>query len=158
MRRVVSGFRVRAAGAMMLATLANPASAEKVDPDAYPALAAEVILPPIIANLKRTLPDPYSIRDFVLCRPYNIHLKDGVPTSWAVMISFNAKNTNGGYSGIKIYIPVFRDGHVSGDISSITQDRADAFNRLFDNAMEKKMAGCPAVPDEQIQVLLKVRG
>jgi hypothetical protein len=155
MHGLVTGAGFRAISAVALATLANPASAEKVDPDAYPALAAEVILPPIIASLKRTLPDPYSIRDFVLCRPYNIHLKDGVPTSWAVMISFNAKNTSGGYSGIRIYIPVFRDGHVSGDISSVTQDRADAFNRLFDNAMEKKMAGCPAVPDEQIQSLLK---
>jgi hypothetical protein len=133
----------------------GPARAAKVDPDGYPTLAAEVILPPIIANLKRTLPDPYSIRDFVLCRPRGIRLKGGVPVSWTVMISFNAKNSNGGYAGIKTYYPIFRNGRISGDISSPSLDRNDPFDRLIDNAIEKQMAGCPRIPDAEIQRLVQ---
>ena len=50
MRLFVSGVGLRVAGAVSLAMLTNPASAEKVDPDAYPALAADVILPPGIPD------------------------------------------------------------------------------------------------------------
>ena len=90
----------------------------RVDPAAYPELASDALLPPILAELKRTLKDPYSIRDFTLCPARAVKLKDGKPVGWAVMLSFNAKNSYGGYEGVKVYSVLFRNGRISGGLNA----------------------------------------
>ena len=48
------------AASLVLTATAN----DDVDPASYPELAPAALLPAIIADLKRTVPDAYSIRDF----------------------------------------------------------------------------------------------
>ena len=47
------------APALLLA--ATPAAAAEVDVSAYPELSPEALLPPIAAELRATLKDPYSV-------------------------------------------------------------------------------------------------
>ena len=140
---------------MLTAALAaTPAPAADVDPAAYPELAPEVLLAPIVAELRRTLNDPYSIRDFVLCPARGIKLKEGRPVRWVVPISFNAKNEFGGYTGVKTYAAVFKDGHISGGIGSTQFAKSDGLEGLINNMVARRMAACPTVPDAEVQQLL----
>jgi hypothetical protein len=141
------------AAALMLC--ANPVHAkDAVDPAAYPELASDVLLPPILAELKRTQKDPYSIRDFTLCPPRAIKLKDGKPVSWVVMLSFNARGSFGGYEGIKIYGARFRNGRVSGGITATELASNAGIDGLINNAIAKLTATCPMIPDATIQQII----
>lgn len=136
------------------ALAAAPAPAADINPAAYQELAPDTLLPPILAELRRTLNDPYSIRDFVQCPARGIKLKEGRPVRWVVPISFNAKNELGGYTGVKMYAAVFKDGHISGGIGSTQFAKSDGLEGLINNMVAKRMAACPNVPDAKVQQLL----
>ena len=141
------------AAAMMLSAI--PAAAkDAVDPAAYPELASDALLPPILAELKRTMKDPYSIRDFSLCPARAVKLKEGKPISWAVMLSFNAKNSYGGYEGVKIYSVLFRNGRISGGLNAAELGSSTGLAGLINSAIAKRMASCPMIPDATIQQIL----
>ncbi len=131
-----------------------PASAETIDPNAYPELAPDVLLPPIIAELKRTLKDPRSVRDLVLCPATKVKLENGRPVRWSVLISFNAKNSYGAYEGSKFFGAVFRNGRLSGRLVATQFGSDDGLEGLINAAVARKMANCPTVSDEKLQQLL----
>jgi hypothetical protein len=142
--------------AIATALMASAAShaAPPVDVTAYPELAPDALLPPIIAELRRTLKDPQSVRDFTLCPVTKVGMKNGRPVRWSVLLSFNAKNSYGGYEGIKMFAAVFRNGRLSGGIVSTQFGSNEGLEGLINNAVARKMANCPIVPDESIQQLM----
>ena len=140
--------------AALIASAGPAAAKDPVDPAAYPELASDVLLPPIIAELKRTLNDPYSIRDFTLCPPRGIKLKDGKPVSWVVLLSFNAKNGFGGYDGVKAYSALFRGGRISGGITSTQFASSEGLEGMINNMVSRRMATCPTIPDAAIQQIV----
>jgi hypothetical protein len=141
------------AAALLLSAAPAPAK-DAVDTAAYPELASDVLLPPILAELKRTAKDPYPIRDFTLCPPRAIKLKDGKPISWVVMLSFNARGSFGGYEGIKIYGVRFRNGRVSGPVTATELASNAGIDGLINSAIAKLTATCPMIPDATIQQFL----
>jgi hypothetical protein len=141
------------AAAFMLSAAPAPAK-DAVDPAAYPELASDVLLPPILAELKRTQKDPYSIRDFTFCPPRAVKLKDGRPISWVVMLSFNARGSFGGYEGIKIYGVRFRNGRVSGGVTATELASNAGIDGLINSAIAKLTATCPMIPDAAIQQII----
>lgn len=130
---------------------ASPVAADQAD---YAELAPASLLPPIIAELKRTLADPYSIRDFVMCPPRRIKMKDGRPTSWQVSIAFNSKNSFGGYTGFKTYSVLFRDGLIRGGVMATQFARSDGIEGLLNSITTKQVVNCPPVSDDLLQELL----
>lgn len=148
---------------VMLLALPSPAHAVDAAADAaaiakYPQLAPGNLLVQIVAELKRSQNDPHSIRDFVLCPASNIKiLGDGElarPVRWYVPISFNARNDVGGYTGKTMYGAIFRENK-RVDIAAVQMAGKDGFDAIINRAIEKRMMGCPEVPDEQIAELLK---
>lgn len=143
-----------AAAAANLAVVGSHA-APPVDVSAYPELAPDALLPPIIAELRRTLKDPQSVRDFTLCPPVKVKMKDGRPLRWSVLLSFNAKNSYGGYDGIKMFSAGFRQGRLISGVNSAQFNNNEGFAGLVNNAIARKMAQCPIVPDERIQQMMR---
>jgi hypothetical protein len=134
---------------------ATPVAAkEKVDPAAYPELSADALLPLILADLKQTMKDPWSIRGMLFCPARSITLKDGKPVSWSVMLQFNAKNGFGGYVGVRTYRAAFRKGQLNGPVRSAELDSEKGFAAIVNAAVAASVANCPAIPDEQIQQIL----
>ena len=138
---------------MLLLALALVAAAD-VDPTRYPELSPEALLPPILSELKRTLADPYSIRDFTLCQARSIKLKDGKPVSWQVSLAFNAKNSFGGYTGFKTYSALFKNGVIRGGVSATQIAKTDGIEGLINSSVARQVASCPPVSDAQVQRLL----
>jgi hypothetical protein len=138
--------------------LAAATTTADVDPAAYTELAPGALLPPILAELKNTLADPYSIRDFTLCPARSIKLKDGKPTGWQVSIAFNAKNSFGGYTGRKTYSVLFRNGVIRGGLLATQFGKTDGIEGLLNSMIVKQMAACPSVADDEIQRLLSQQG
>ena len=138
----------------IIAAADAPAHADTVDPAAYPELSADALLPPILAELRRTLKDPHSITDFTLCLPHKARLRDGHPVSWSVTFSLNARNSYGGYEGVHIYSALFHDGHLSGPIMSDQFDSNEGFEGLINGMISRQMATCPVIDDARIQAIL----
>lgn len=70
--------------------------------------------------LKRTLKDPYSVRDAQITEPAVIFvgLVNG-GTAPGVCVQMNAKNSFGAYTGIQAAAVVFRDGQVIASIPPV---------------------------------------
>jgi hypothetical protein len=132
----------------------SPAGSDKPDPAAYPELAPDRLLPAIIADLKRTIPDAYSIRDFLICPARQIKLADGRPVGWTVTFGFNAKSESGGYTGLTSYAITFKDGRIAMHAFSSKMPGKDGFDRLINDAIIKDLLKCSSVPDTRIQELL----
>ena len=137
-----------------LLALAAPAFAADVDVSAYPELAPDTLLPIIAAELRATLKDPYSVRDFVLCPARKVSLKNGKPASWSVMFSLRAKNSYGAYEGVQIYAAIFRNGRLSGGLSSPQFKSSEGLEGLINRSIARMLTACPGVTDERIQQLL----
>ncbi len=140
--------------AAVLTCTTVPVHADAINPAAYPELSVDALLPPILAELKRTLKDPHSITDFTLCLPHKAKLRDGHPVSWSVTFSLNARNSYGGYEGVHIYSALFHDGHLSGPILSDQFDSNEGFEGLINGMIARKMATCPMIDDAHIQAIL----
>lgn len=153
---------MRAGGTLLAFAAANAAGATalgdgELDPAAYPELAPEKLLPVIIADLKRTIADPYSMRDFLLCPPRQIRLESGRPVKWTVDFGFNARNANGGYSGLTPYVVVFKKGVITLHAltsQTASKDGLDGLDSLIARAGINHILKCPGVPDGQIQALI----
>jgi hypothetical protein len=134
--------------------LALAAAASQPTAASFPELEPKTLLLPILAELKRTLADPYSVRDFTLCPADRLKLKDGKPVRFDVSFAFNAKNSFGGYMGVKTYAAVFRNGRISGGITATHFDKSDGISGLVNEAIARKVTNCPTVADELIQRLM----
>ncbi len=134
--------------------LATTTAAADVTPADYPELAPGALLPPILSELKRTLADPYSIRDFVICPARGIKMKAGKPTGWNVLIAFNAKNSYGGYAGLKTYSVVFRNGQIRGGILAAQFATSEGIEGLVNSMIARRTVNCPPVSDDDIQRML----
>ena len=141
-----------------LLMVAAPASAADINISAYPELAPDALLPPIMAALKRTLKDPYSIRDMVLCPAGKVKLKQGKPVSWSVQFSLNAKNSYGGYTGVQTYAAIFRNGRLSGNVIATGFPGGEGIAGLINSEISRQLALCPTVSDEKVQQLLSPAG
>ena len=145
---------IRIAATLLLAVPTIAHAKDDVDIAAYPELSAEVLLPPILAELKHTLADPYSVRDFVLCPAGGVKLTNGKPTRWTVRFSFNARNSFGGYTGVKTYSALFRDGHLSGALMATQFAVNTGIEGIINNMVVRRMATCPTIPDETVQKMM----
>lgn len=110
------------------------------------------VLPEILGNLRRSMKDPYSIRDLKICQPKivpAVRLPNGteMKPSWTVDFSLNAKNSYGGYSGVTPFTAHFENGKLT-DLGSID------INPNINAKMLELSAGCPSVPDATIKKLL----
>lgn len=142
-------------GCVLGALLVRPALAQDAhDYQHYPELSPDAQIVQVLGELKRTLKDPYSIRDFVFCEPLKIKWQDGKPVRWAVMLSFNARNSYGGYAGVQMYSALFRNGRLSGGVTSAQFGSSEGLEGLINNAIARKMANCPFIPDDKIQQML----
>jgi hypothetical protein len=142
-----------ALAALILAPAPALAS-DPIDVATYPELSADALLPSILAELKHTLRDPYSIRDFVLCPARGVKLKDGKAVKWSVSFSFNSKNGYGGYDGSKTYSALFRDGHLAGGVFATQFATNDGIEGLVNSMIVRRMATCATIADAKIQALL----
>lgn len=140
------------AAALLLCASASAAQMTP-DPSAYPELQQATYLPQIVTELRRTLRDPGSVNDVTVCSPIKVKMKDGRASRWTVMLSLNAKNAYGGYVGRTIYGAIFYAGK-SPRLTPIVQSGAEGLDGLIARATEKQMAGCPRVPDAEVQRLL----
>jgi hypothetical protein len=132
----------------------SPAVSDKPDPSTYPELAPDRLLPAIIADLKRTIPDAYSMRDFLICPARRIKLIDGHPVRWSVTFGFNAKSESGGYTGLTSYSIAFKDSRIAMHASASKMPGKDGFDQLINDAIIKDLLKCSSVPDSRIQELL----
>ena len=135
-----------AASAGAMALVANhPANAkeENVDWTVYPEMSRERALPQIVASLRGSLTDAGSITNFLICYPpVKVKLKDGRPVRWTIMLSLNAKNQYGGYTGNQGMAAVFYPDKPVWTFS---------FQGPLPDSI---LAGCTRVPDAEIQRLL----
>ena len=150
--------------ALTLALLSAPLSARKeTPPPAQPPMPTGYddpgpkpvnVLPAITADLRKTLTDPYSVRDFQLCEPhatkpvYNSY-GEGVwlRSQWMISFSLNAKNRMGGYAGRTGFLASYTDGKLES-VSSMS-DYADTNEKVVGETVD-----CPRVQDAEIQKLL----
>lgn len=139
---------------LAMASLATSPVSQQRDPAAYPELAAEVLLPAIVNDLRRTVPDPHSIKDFLLCPASKLKFKDGRLSGWTVNLAFNAKNDKGGYTGLTPYVVGFKDGVIKLHALSARLPGNDGFDGLINRATLDRHLRCDSIPDTQIQELL----
>lgn len=100
------------AGGLALALLAGCVTVDESSigpaPTSYRQAAAD--------HLRKTLFDPYSVRDAEIAspRPGNIHVEGTLThaSGWAVCWRANAKNRYGAYVGLKENILIFREGAI----------------------------------------------
>lgn len=137
--------------------LATPcAAAPATDLSAYPELQITVLVPPIVEGLKRILPDPYSMRDLVVCPPWRVRFEDGRPVSWTVNFSLNSRGPAGGYLGTRTYAAGFKEGRISGHVLETGDFSQQGLAGVFNRMMEHKMANCLHIPDAQVQAIASV--
>ncbi|MEA3002309.1 MAG: hypothetical protein QOH81_1097 [Sphingomonadales bacterium] len=113
-------------------------------------------LPAIVARLRTTLRDPYSIRDMTLCEPERVNAYFGASAwrraHWVMKLTLNAKNAFGAYTGAIQYDGEF-DG---GALTSLQEFRG--IDLLTPEQNDRLMAfarNCPRVSDGEIQRLLQ---
>jgi hypothetical protein len=122
------------------------------DPLTFPELQQQAMLPQIVDEMRRTLRDPGSVNDLTMCAPVKIKMKNGQPVRWTVMLSFNAKNAYGGYVGLTYYGAIFYAGK-RPNLTEIMAANAEGLDSLISRAIEKQMAGCPRIPNANLQRL-----
>ncbi len=140
--------------ALAAAGAAQPLAAQQPPAISHPEVSREALLHQILPKLKRTIRDPYSIRDFTLCSPRGLKLKDGRPDRWSVFFSFNAKNAYGGYVGIETWLAVFRKGRLSGELIRSELHVTDGLMGVLNRPLQREMEACSPIPDNQVQHLL----
>lgn len=154
-------YRVAALAAAL--ALASPASAKKRPVAPEPPMPAgyddpgpkpENALPAILADLRRTMKDPYSIRDFRMCeatptRPFRYPGVAGQwePAKWTIAFALNAKNSYGGYAGSTYFNATFKDGKLA-DLGSPNLG-AELNGKLLESTKD-----CRPVADAEIQRLV----
>ena len=147
----------RAIALSVLALLTSPVAAQDQMPAGFddPGPKPTDVLPPIVANLRATLRDPASVRDFRLCEPEvsKPFRYPGVGNTWerarwTVRFSLNGRNGFGGYAGRQAFSATYRDGKLT-DVAS--PNLGPDLNAKMVNLTN----GCPSVSDAEIQRLLQ---
>ena len=112
------------------------------------------VLPKIVSKLRTTLSDPYSVRDFTICKTEKIQAYFGVqwvPAQWIAKITLNSKNGYGGYTGSTMFVVDF----AHGEVSKISQFKGlDLVSTEVNERLLAMAQRCPRVPDSEIQHLL----
>ena len=115
-------------------------------------------LPAIIAELRRTMKDPYSIRDFSFCEPkvspafqYPSAGQRWEKAHWKVEFALNAENGFGGYAGRTYFSADFENGRLTSLGSPNLGPELNS--KLLDLVKD-----CPSVPDAEIQRYLQGGG
>lgn len=78
--------------------------------------------------LRRTLLDPYSIRDAEIATPevrHSFYLIDPSP-GWTICVRYNAKNRMGAYAGLTENALLVRGGRISISLNEITTPTREA--------------------------------
>ncbi len=155
-----------AAGALCaIALMSTIAPARKLPPQppmpiGYedPGPAPENLLSKIVAKLRTTLKDPYSLRDLRVCEPkagnayYGLEWKRA---RWSSMIALNSKNAFGGYTGVTVFSVPFENGEATDMMQMGGLSVLSAAQNAELMARTQAMAqACPRVPDAEIQRLL----
>jgi hypothetical protein len=155
-------MRAICCAALTIALLSAPLSARKEAPPPPPMPAGydnpgpspENALAKVFANLRTTLKDPYSIRDFKLCEPRQIEAYygiDWVRAHWIVTVNFNAKNSYGGYTGPTQFDVEFENGEA---VRATQFDGIDLLTPVQNAKLLAMSQACPKVPDTEIHRLL----
>ena len=143
-------------GALVAYTSAAQPSATQPTPitQPYAEVSQSALLAHILPKLKRSVRDPYSIRDSTLCSPRGLKLLNGRADRWSVFFSFNAKNAMGGYVGIETWLAVFRQGRLFGQLIPTQIQGTDGLMGLINRKLQRELETCTPVSDEQIQSLM----
>jgi hypothetical protein len=111
-------------------------------------------LEPIIAELKKTMKDPYSIRDFRICEPkvaaafkYPGAGDHWEPAHWIVEFELNAKNGFGAYAGRRYFTASYSGGTLR-DVGSPNLGAG------LNSKLLALTENCQRVPDAEIQRIL----
>lgn len=121
--------------------------------------APQNFLPKIMSELRKGLKDPYSLRDLRVCEPKAGGAYLGLEwhrATWSSLISFNAKNSFGAYSGITVFHVKFE----KGEVVSILEEKGISVLSAAQNAelMDRTRAiaiACPLVSEVVFQQLLR---
>lgn len=113
------------------------------------------VLAEIMVSLRKTMKDPYSIRDLRLCEPkvtpafkYPGAGERWEPAKWTVAFELNAKNGFGAYAGRTYFTATYRAGRLE-DVGSPNLG-ADLNGKLLSIT-----ENCPRVPNPEVQSLLE---
>lgn len=139
------------AAALLVAAGAEPATTPVATLDP---LSGRALLDQILPKLKRTLRDPYSVRDFSICAPRGVKWKDGRPERWTVLFSFNARNAYGGYTGVETWFAMFRKGRLSGELVRTQLQSTDGLMGLLNRPVQRQLEQCEPIPDDELQRLM----
>jgi hypothetical protein len=142
------------------ASLAGKPPARPPMPAGYddPGPAPQNVVPSVVAKLRQTLKDPYSLRDLRICAPnagrayYGLEWKRA---RWSSMIALNSKNSYGGYTGVSVFSVSFENGVAVDmlEMSGLSLLSAAQNTELIARTQAKAQA-CPLVPDAEVQRLL----
>jgi hypothetical protein len=134
-------------------------------PDGYddPGLEPQNVLQQIIRKLRTTLKDPYSIRDFQLCKadaskplaPVSKYDRGWQPARWSVMFAFNSKNGFGGYTGQGDARAYFDKQGLLEEVYYPNRRVNSALDAEMNRLTEKLLERCDRIPNEKIQILLQ---
>lgn len=130
------------------------------DPGPVPTHVAEQI----VANLRTTLKDPYSIKGLSICEsnrenaspPHRKH-DDWKPANWTVIFGLNAKSSYGGYTGQHDGMAWFR----AGKLTRVEFNEDEATSQVDVDMREitaKLLASCEHVSDDQVQRFVQAGG
>jgi hypothetical protein len=114
----------------------------------------EDVLAKVVARLRTTLSDPYSIRDLTLCpldRGEAFYSVRWHRAQWTVRFTLNSRNSHGGYTGSTMYTATFEDGEVT-EVRQFTP--LDLITPAQNARLIEMAQACPRVPDAEIQRLL----
>ena len=113
------------------------------------------VLPDILASLRKTMKDPYSIRDLRLCEPkvtpafkYPGAGERWEPAKWTVAFELNAKNGFGAYAGRTYFAATYKAGKLD-DVGSPNLG-AELNGKLLSIT-----ESCTRVPNAEIQSFLE---
>ncbi len=112
------------------------------------------VLPDILANLRKTMKDPYSIRDLRICeaKVTPAFKYPGVgdrwePAKWTVAFELNAKNGYGAYAGRSYFSATYKGGKLE-DVGS--PNLGATLNAKLLTITEN----CPRIANTEVQSLL----
>ena len=112
------------------------------------------VLPAIMSELRRTMKDPYSIRDMAMCEPAEAKAfkypgagERWERAHWTVTFVLNARNSYGGYAGLTYFLADYENGQLR-TVGSPNLGPA------FSGKLVSLARDCPKVPDAEVQRLL----
>ncbi|QPQ54437.1 hypothetical protein IC614_08775 [Allosphingosinicella flava] len=120
------------------------ANGKNVDLSAYREMSPEQTLPFIAKALRDNLLDAGSVTNFSACYPpVKVKFKDGRPVRWTIMLSLNAKNSYGGYTGLEQMAAVFY------------ADKPVMLGSTGMSPSSKLLGSCTRVSDAEIQRMIQ---